>query len=144
MLTPPAHRSQPLARKQQLAWVAASRRIAAALDPTELTVFGFRHRLVNVNTVQLEQVLADRQLLPVTQVSPIDTPDAESMTAWLEPMPACELLLSDGESFELPPVTDQDALRQAARTAGYAPTDQSWRLPDGRVVTRWHRATCAP
>ncbi len=144
MQDPPVHRSQPLPRQQQLAYVAASRRLAAALDPNELTVFGFRHRLVNVNTVQLEQVLAGRQQLPVTQVSPIDTPDAESMTAWLEPLPACELLLSEGESFELRPVTDQDALQQAARTAGYAPTDQSWRLPDGRVVTRWHRATCAP
>ena len=143
MLTPPEHRSQPLAREQQLAWVASSRRLAAALDPNELTVFGFRHRLLNVNTVQLEQVLAGRQQLPVTQVSPIDTPDAESMTAWLEPLLACELLLSDGESFELRPVTDQAALQQAARTAGYAPTDQSWRLPDGRVVTRWHRAACA-
>ena len=89
-------------------------------------------------------MLAGRQQLPVTQVSPVDTPDAASMAAWLEPLPACELLLSDGESFELPPVTDQDALQQAARTAGYAPTDQTWRLPDGRVVTRWHRATCAP
>jgi 4-amino-4-deoxy-L-arabinose transferase-like glycosyltransferase len=143
MLTPPPHRSQPLAREVQLAWVAASRRIATALDPNELTVFGFRHRLLNVNTVQLEQVLAGRQQLPVTMVSPIDTPDAPSMTAWLEPLPACELLLSDGESFELLPVTDQDALHQAAQAAGYAPTDQSWRLPDGRVVTRWHRATCA-
>ena len=143
MLTPPVHRSQPLPREQQLRLgrgVPTARRGARPERAHGLRLPappGEReHRPARTGAGRPAAAAGDAGL-------PDRHPDAESMTAWLEPLPACELLLSDGESFELRPVTDQDALHEAARTAGYAPTDQSWRLPDGRVVTRWHRATCA-
>ncbi len=96
---------------------------------------------MNVNTVQLEQVLAGRQLLPVTQVSPIDTPDAESMTAWLEPLPACELLLSDGESFEpVPSPTRTPSTRRRGPRATPRPT----RAGDCRTAASSPAGTARP
>ena len=47
-------------------------------------MFGFRHRLVNVNTVQLEQLLAGRDPIPLTMVDPIAVDnDEQVMTDYL-------------------------------------------------------------
>ena len=55
----------------------------AELGPA-FAVFGFRHRLVNINTVQLEQLLAGRPVLPLTMVDPVDVPnDEQAMTDYL-------------------------------------------------------------
>jgi hypothetical protein len=139
--------SSPMSKARMHAYVAANRRLAAGLDPGELTAFGFRHRLVNVNSIQLEQVLAGRPVLPITMIEPLETDDEPTMQAWLTTGGAgttCELMLATGTVLDFEPYPDQVALRHAARATGFAPTDQKWRLPDGRVVTRWHRATCAP
>jgi 4-amino-4-deoxy-L-arabinose transferase-like glycosyltransferase len=143
----PEDLSAPMTKARMRAYVAASRRLAAALDPSELNAFGFRHRLVNVNSIQLEQVLAGRPAIPITMIEPLEAHDEPTMQQWLSTggaATACELMLATGTLLDFEPYPDQVALRHAARAVGFAPTDQKWRLPEGRVVTRWHRASCAP
>ncbi len=143
---PPEDPTDPMSRPRQHAWVVANQRLAATVDPERMTVFAFRHRLLNANSVGFERLAAGGTPLPLLTISPLDVPDEAHMAAWLTTgaaAPACDLLMSPGANLEFTPLVDIGALRQAARTAGFAPTDQTWHLPDRRVVTRWHRASDA-
>ena len=80
--------TQPVSRKEGVAWVAASADVAARLrahdGPIVVTAFGFRHRLVNVNSVQFEELSAGEPPLPLDQVAPLVTTDtADGYAAWL-------------------------------------------------------------
>ncbi len=145
MLKPPAEPEDPMAQARQRAWVVANRRLATQLDAGVLTTFGFRHRLLNPNSVQFENLLTGGTPLPIVMIEPLETPDEPTMAAWLGTGAAsttCDLLIAPGTAYEFEPVADPAALRRAARATGFAPTEQTWRLPDLRLVTRWHRTSC--
>ena len=79
--------------------------------------------------------------LPFDQIAPAVASDEASITARLQGNGACRLLTAPGEIFEIEPVVvDQQALRSAARAAGFVRTPHQWRLPDRRIVTLWENA----
>jgi hypothetical protein len=111
------------------------------------TAFGFRHRLVNVNTVQLEQLLDGGPALPLTMVDPADVPnDEDAMIDYLTTgyaATSCLLLTSRGLAMEIEPVVDADLMSQAAKEAGFV-RRTTVPLPDGRDVVVWRRPSSCP
>jgi hypothetical protein len=143
--------ARPLTRREGRVWVAAASDVAALLRANEgatvVTAFGFRHQLLNVNTVQLEQLAAGEPQLLLTQVAPVATTDTVAGYAgWLsrggEAAGACNLLTAAGVAHEFPPAVTTARMEEAAAQVGFVVTEQ-WSLPDDRVVTLWRRpATC--
>jgi 4-amino-4-deoxy-L-arabinose transferase-like glycosyltransferase len=141
---PPLSAPQPLTRHEGEEWVAANAATAARLRASNgpLTAFGFRHRLFNVNSVQLEELTAGSPPLPFRQVAPVDTGDtAEGYAAWLkngDAAAACTLLTATGVTNEIRPAITTQVMEQAAVEAGFVRAS-SWTLPDGRGVSLWRR-----
>jgi 4-amino-4-deoxy-L-arabinose transferase-like glycosyltransferase len=137
-----------LTRRQGEAWHRANRRLTEllyGLGPA-FVVFGFRHRLINVNTVQLEQRLAGRDPIPITMVDPIAVPNDEQLMAdYLSTGPAatsCLVLTAGGLAYEIEPIVDPDLMAAAARHSGFVRLT-TIELPDRRSVVVWRRpATC--
>lgn len=145
----PGQGALPMPLSQERRWsraVGDVRRRLHAGARTTVTGFGFRHRLLNPNTVQVEQVTAGADPLAMTMITPEQAADEAGIVAWLGPdgVPGsvCTLLVAPGLSFEIAPVVDQRLVRRAARTAGFASTKEEWRLPDGRGVKIWRRSSC--
>ena len=142
--------ARPLSRRQGAAWVAASADVAARLrangGPGVVNAFGFRHQLVNVNSIQLEQLAAGEPALAFTQVAPVASTDTVSgYTGWLttgDAAGACNLVTATGDAHEFPPAVTAAHMEQAAEDVGFVRQAQ-WGLPDGRVASLWRRpATC--
>ena len=112
-----------------------------------VTAFGFRHQLLNVNSVQLEELAAGEPPFPLAQVAPVATTDTVGGLRRLAEQgrtrpSACNLLTATGDAHEFPPPVTPAYMEEAARQAGFVVTTQ-WSLPDGRVVSLWRRpATC--
>ena len=138
-----------LSERQGAAWHTAQRRLTNELNDLgpAFTVFGFRHRLVNINTIQLEQLLAGRAPLPVTMVDPVAVPnDVPTMVGYLTTGGAatsCLVLTARGLPYEMTPIVSGDLMAQAAREAGFLRTDTIG-LPDGRTVIVWRRPPTCP
>ncbi len=136
--------------REARAWHRALDRLTtdvAELGPGQaFTAFGFRHRLVNTNSVQLEQLLDGGPALPLAGINPVEVPnDEQAMTDYLTTGvagTACLLLTSRGLSSEIEPIVDADLMAQAARNAGFV-RNTTVDLPDRRTVVVWRRpATC--
>lgn len=140
--------AQPLSRRQGAAWVAANAdaaaRVRASGGPRVVTAFGFRHRLLNVNSVQIEELSVGAPPLPLAQVAPLVTTDTvDGYARWLsggDASRACNLLTAAGDAYEFPPAVTTPSIEQAAQQEGFVRFTQ-WPLPDGRLVTLWRRAT---
>jgi hypothetical protein len=138
-----------LTRAQGRAWHAAQVRLAQRLDELgpSFTTFGFRHRLININTVQLEQMLEGKDPLPMTMVDPVAVPnDLGAMTDYLTTgtaATACLALTAGGLVYEIEPLVDADLMAQAARAAGFH-RNSTVALPDGRTIVVWRRAPMCP
>jgi 4-amino-4-deoxy-L-arabinose transferase-like glycosyltransferase len=139
-----------LSGREARAWRRALDRLAVdqtTMGPGEvLTVYGFRHRLVNVNSVQLHLLLTDRRPGGGTMVDPASVPNEEQeMTDYLTTGAAgsaCLLLTSRGRSSEFEPIVDAELMARAGREAGFVRSD-TIELPDHRTVVVWRRpATC--
>jgi 4-amino-4-deoxy-L-arabinose transferase-like glycosyltransferase len=140
-----------LSARQGRAWHEAVRRLTMAvrtLGPGQaFTVFGFRHRLVNINTVQLEELLDDEPALPMTMVDPVSVPnDEKAMADYLSTgaaATACLLLTARGLAYEIEPVVDAELMSQAAKEAGFV-RRTTVPMPDGRDVVVWRRPSSCP
>ncbi len=138
-----------LTRAQGRAWHAAQVRLAHQLDELgpAFTTFGFRHRLINLNTVQLEQMLEGRVPLALTMVDPIAVPnDVRAMTDYLTTgaaATACLVLTAGGVAYEIEPIVDPDLMARAARAAGFV-RHSTVGLPDRRTVVVWRRPSTCP
>jgi 4-amino-4-deoxy-L-arabinose transferase-like glycosyltransferase len=142
---PPSTATLPLDDASVRAWARAVRDVSARIDEIQpnVVMFGFRHRLLNVNSVQFSQLAAGGPVLPVGVISPIETPDQTAMSAWLAPdgpaASVCTLLLSPGDAMEFEPVVDMAALRRAAKEQGFRSTGEQWEMPGRRVIQVWQR-----
>jgi hypothetical protein len=136
-------------RRQGRAWQRSGRQLTKLLNELgpAFVVFGFRHRLVNVNTIQLEQRLAGRDPIPLTMVDPIAVPnDREAIAEYLttgDAATSCLLLTARGLAFEIEPVVDADLMALAARAAGFV-RRTTLELPDRRTVVVWRRPAMCP
>jgi len=136
----------PVNRRSARRWILESVRAADLLyrigGYRDLTAFGFRNRLFNVNTVMLEQLLLGRNPLPLTQISPQVTGDTvRGYEAWLTSGTAAQaelLVTAEGTNGDFSPTVNDSRLVAAARLAGFKPIDR-WYSPTGRRTTLWRR-----
>lgn len=112
-----------------------------------LVAFGFRHRLFNVNSVNLAPLAAGGSQLPLVLV-PREVLDdsADAYASWLHSgsaARACLLFTASGTENEFVPLVTGTTMAEAAVEEGFERT-REWSLPDGRVVTEWKRAESCP
>lgn len=144
-LHPPRTTPLPLDKSAIRAWDRAIRDVSERVADRQpnVVMLGFRHRLVNVNSVQFVHLASGGAVLPLGMISPIETPDQASMSAWLAPdgpaASVCTLLLSSGGQLEFEPLVDQLALRDAAWEQGFRPAGETWELPGPRKIQVWER-----
>ncbi|MEA2972788.1 MAG: hypothetical protein QOG82_1246 [Actinomycetota bacterium] len=144
-------RAQPLTRREGASWVAATADMAARIRAHDgqavLTAFGFRHQLLNINSVQIEQLSTEETTLPLVQVAPVATTDTVGGYAgWLlkgDAAGACNLVTATGDAHEFPPAVTIAYMEQAATETGFV-RDAQWSLPDERVVSLWRRPAKCP
>lgn len=127
--------------------ISALREFIATESPASEVAFGFRHKLVNPNSVELDYSLTSNANFPTRMIDPqvLDTSDS-GLSEWLiagSGPPACILLTALGTSGEFEPHVDQDALARVAVKDGYTLID---RVPLGsdRVIMAFKNAAyCA-
>jgi hypothetical protein len=141
--------AEPISPDRGKAWINLDRETAAIITrmygSTAKLVFGFRHRLYNVNTVNLQQLLTRATTFAAQQVEPIVTGDSvEGYLSWLASEDgACALLTSDKTSADFTPVVNRTYMRDAADRAGFTPI-QEWPTPDGQIITLWQSRPLPP
>jgi 4-amino-4-deoxy-L-arabinose transferase-like glycosyltransferase len=108
-----------------------------------LAAFGFRNRLFNVNTVNLQQLIAGRNQLSLTQIEPAITGDSIiGYMQWFISGSAAKanILLTayenNNDSFSK--AVSNIYMQKAAENVGFLFVD-NWSLPDGGMVTLWRR-----
>lgn len=134
-------------------WVAMNQTVAARLGDSYtspvLVAFGFRHRLLNVNSVDLARATDNEPTLPLTMVnvglgpSPADRSEYRLWLTAGAAAHACLLLTATGTANEFTPLVDGPAMVSAARAAGFVSTT-TLPLPDGRIMTTWRRPAMCP
>ncbi|WP_370943434.1 ArnT family glycosyltransferase [Amycolatopsis sp. cg5] len=143
---------EPISPEDSLAWIAsvdwASQMIIDNHALQGMTAFGFRDRLFNVNTVELAMLQKKGFGVAVTQIKPTEAGSTlADYQRWLtvyqdslsgEASKACLLFTATGTQNEFLPVVDPPAMAQAAATTGFSSIAERT-LPNGRIVTLWHR-----
>jgi Dolichyl-phosphate-mannose-protein mannosyltransferase len=143
-----ADAAEPISRAMGRAWISLDSKTAATIrrmnGANAVVAFGFRHRLYNVNTVNVQQLLSTGVRFGVQQVEPTVTGDSvQGYLSWLasEGASACVLLTSDKTRGHFPPLVNPLYMREAAEQAGFLPIGQ-WPAPDEQEITLWqHRVT---
>ena len=107
-----------------------------------VTAFGFRHRIFNINTVRLQELLTIGRATDLTMVDPITTGDSlKGDVKWLKfgaAAHACLLLTSDAQTGEIAPVVSNQRMIQAANQTGFKSTS-NMQMPNGEFLTIWKR-----
>ena len=133
------------------AWIAANQlmadRIAAAAAPDAVVGYGFRHLMVNVNSVNLVRGFRDQPTFPVVMVPREQIGDTvTAYRSWLtqgQGAGVCILLSATGLANEMTPTVSGPLMGQAAQQSGFQAIGR-WPLPDGRTVTEWRRQRTCP
>ncbi|WP_410658615.1 ArnT family glycosyltransferase [Amycolatopsis sp. lyj-112] len=118
------------------------------------TAFGFRDRLFNINTLQLEMLRRFGYGVALPQVSPTENGNTEpDYRAWLtsyrsnsgDASKTCLLFTATGTVNEFEPKVDPPSMVSAAMASGFMPV-ATHPLPNGWSVTLWKRPqpTCVP
>jgi hypothetical protein len=113
--------------------------VAARAGPYAGVAFGFRHYFYNVNTVNLQHLLASGLPFGVRQVEPLVTGESvQGYLSWLtsDQADACVLLTSDRLGGDFLPAIDRASMEEAAKQARFVPVQQ-WPAPDGQTITLW-------
>ncbi|MFD5090004.1 ArnT family glycosyltransferase [Amycolatopsis thailandensis] len=151
--------TEPLSLETVLDWRAVSLWAADQVVVNHAvggsTAFGFRDRLFNTNTVQLEMLRKFGYGVALPQISPTDDGNTgPDYLSWLtvyrnsnngDASKTCLLFTATGTVNEFEPKVDPPAMASAAEAAGFTPI-ATHPLPNGRLVTLWHRPqpTCVP
>lgn len=139
--------SNSLSPKKRQAWIAladaASHAVKAESAASKGGVaFGFRHFLLNPNTVRLSSLIQGGDLPPLYMVAPVQIGDSVSAyQIWLtkgDASAASLLFTLSGEQGEYMPKVSKELFVQAAQIAGFEPT-QSWLAPTGQQLQLWKR-----
>jgi 4-amino-4-deoxy-L-arabinose transferase-like glycosyltransferase len=132
-----------LDRKASAAWVqlsvATAMQLARRYGPQANVMFGFRNALVNVNTVNLQDLRAFHAAFAVQQIDPVETGMSEAgYRDWLvkDGAAACALLTSNARKGDFDPQVDPGLMQAAAVQAGFVPVT-AWPAPDGQLITLW-------
>lgn len=141
---------EPIDEPTSRAWVALSSYTVATLlneaGPQGVVLFGFRHELYNVNTVNLQALLNTGTAFRVRMIDPAMTGNSiAGYLAWLrhDGAEACVLLTSDRLGGDFIPAIERGFMEQAAREAGFEPKQQ-WPAPDGQNIVLWKHKVAPP
>ncbi|MEV6905425.1 glycosyltransferase family 39 protein [Amycolatopsis sp. NPDC051071] len=117
--------------------------------------FGFRDRLFNTNSLQLEMLRRFGYGVALPQISPTEDGNTEpDYRIWLtefhgsnsgDASKTCLLFTASGTINEYEPKVDPPSMASAAAASGFTPI-ATRPLPNGRSVTLWRRPqpTCVP
>ncbi len=108
--------------------------------------FGFRHRLYNVNTVNLQQLRSTGRQFRTRQVEPVVTGDSvPGYLSWLtsEAAETCVLLTKNSTEGDFEPLVSPGLMRNAAEQAGFEPVAHLL-TPDGQSITLWANRLAPP
>jgi hypothetical protein len=138
---------QPVDVHEGAAWMALNSVTAARLPERQSRIaFGFRHFLFNVNSVQLQFLIAGKASPGFAQVEPFVTGDtAQGYETWLRTGDAahsCALLTLQGQGNEFDPPVTAATMVTAAEAARFVPVSR-WNTPDQRMITLWQRTGSA-
>lgn len=138
--------TEPIASEASVQWGRANDDAALIITRmcggSSTMAFGFRHLLLNVNTVNLHELLNIGMAFAGLQVPPAIPGDTiDGYLAWLmrDGKAACALVTSD-ESTEndIQPAVLRPEMREAAERAGFVPIE-NLKIPDGQILTFWKR-----
>ena len=105
--------------------------------------FGFRHHFLNPNTIRLASLENGVDLYKLFMIAPMETEESVvGYARWLEKKDAagaCLLLTLSGEQGEFKPIVPDRLMYQAAKMAGFMPT-QNWLAPTGQKLQLWKRS----
>lgn len=145
-----ANVTEPLDPVSGRAWINVIERTAAMINQTNganaVVVWGFRHRLYNVNTVNLLQLLSKGTQFDGRQIEPIVIGESlDGYLSWItrEVVDACVLLTSDKTVYDFLPAVNRAFMYEAAEKVGLVP-DQQLSTPDGQTVTLWKHKIAPP
>ncbi|WP_235096747.1 ArnT family glycosyltransferase [Amycolatopsis decaplanina] len=151
--------AEPVSVETAREWRAASEWAAGQVEEHHAlggaTAFGFRDRLFNTNTVQLEMLRKFGYGVALPQVDPTANGNTEpDYRGWLtsyqnsnsgDASKTCLLFTATGTINEFEPKVDPPSMVSAATASGFMPV-ATRPLPNGRLVTLWKRPqpTCVP
>ncbi|WP_228688279.1 ArnT family glycosyltransferase [Amycolatopsis keratiniphila] len=150
---------EPLSAETAREWRAASEWAVGQVEEQHAlggaTAFGFRDRLFNTNTVQLEMLRKFGYGVALPQVDPTANGNTgPDYLRWLtsyagslggDASKTCLLFTATGTVDEYEPKVDPPSMASTAKAAGFTPVTTR-PLPNGRLVTLWKRPqpTCVP
>lgn len=140
--------SEPLSPAQKKAYASLIDSIAQELEKSPWRTsggiaFGFRHLLLNLNTINLSALFHGDDILPISQVAPLVTGDTvEGYYNWLirdDASDACLLLTINGDAGQFLPIVTKPYVLQAAQKAGFS-YQREWLTPSGQTIRLWKRS----
>ncbi|MFI9449330.1 ArnT family glycosyltransferase [Amycolatopsis sp. NPDC052450] len=150
---------EPVSAEDAKQWIVAADWAAQQIVDRHairgVTAFGFRDLIFNTNTVQLAVLRKLGYGVAAPQIRPVEAgntrPDYER---WLtryqdsisgDASAACLLFTATGLNNEFVPKVDPSEMAAAATATGFSPV-ATHALPNGRLVTLWHRPqpACVP
>jgi hypothetical protein len=141
---------EPINDTTSRAWVALSVQTVVALmreaGPQGIVAFAFRNELYNVNTVNLQALLAAQSAFGARMIDPVVTGDTVGgYLDWLrrDAADACALLTSDRIGGDFAPAINRTFMEEAARKAGFV-QEQTWSAPDGQNIVLWKHGVAPP
>ena len=140
--------TEPVAPDAGKAWIQLSSDLAADIardaGASPVVAFGFRHLLVNVNTVNLAQLVRVHAAFAPRMVDPFEYPGSVAGYArWIagDGGASCLLLTATRVSpGEFQPPIDAARMEDAARQSGFRPIGRRV-TPDGWPITLWRNGS---
>lgn len=118
-------------------WVLSINNLAKNGRNSHCLVFGFRHSILNVNSVNLQLYYDNAELSYLTQIDPIQTSSPADYVKWIKSFPTDCLVFTDSSvKGQFPPAPNLSFLTQALTSQDYA-AKQIEKLPDGSVISVW-------
>jgi|GEM_PF-6664077 len=118
-------------------WVSAINNLAQSGRMSHCLVFGFRHPILNVNSVELQLYYEHADLSYVTQIDPIQTSSSAEYDAWVKSFPVdCLVFTDDSAKGQFPPAPNFGLLKQALIGQAYS-SKRIVKLPDGSLISEW-------
>lgn len=129
--------THPITPRNSQQWVDAIKNLAASSANSKCIVFGFRHPILNVNSVNLEFYKANTQMSFMTQIDPVEISSDSDYLAWVKSFPSGCLVFTDSSSRgQFLPAPNLGYLKSALTQYSYNPQSIEV-LPDGSHLFVW-------
>ncbi|MBB4342157.1 ArnT family glycosyltransferase [Rhizobium leguminosarum] len=124
--------------------VTIFRDLQKVTTPNQLVMFGFRHVILNSNTVTLANLMDTQQKYFISGIDPTSVGETyDDYRRWLTETwvsDTCLMLLSNGNEGEVLPAVNTAELLRAMQDLGYSKSGMTWTMPNGRLIEAWKRS----